>query len=129
MSLGQMPPGMMQAGMMPPMAPMQGLRPPGPFPAFFNVPRRGGSWRTNFIVVLCLGLVLSIFVNVMFIGGGAGVDGGSQSTIVPGDSKHLVAVVPLVGVIDENLEAHFSRFMSRAQDCLLYTSDAADDLL
>lgn len=116
MPSGPMPgPGMFPpppAGMMPPMFPMM------PPPQFGPPPRRGGAGKVVTIVLLLLLLGMSVLVNLLMMGGAALSGGGGgilQETVASGNADQTIAVVPLVGLIDENMSRSFNNFLNRAE--------------
>lgn len=119
-----MPPGMYPPPGMygPPMPPPPGFMPPMP-PMFGPPPRRsgGGAGKTIALILVVVLLLASVLVNVLFIGASA-VDGAPVSTLVlrepveqgsGGDDK--IAVVPVVGIIDENMSKVFDAYLDAAE--------------
>jgi protease-4 len=80
-------------------------------------PKRGGGWRTAlFVTTLCL-LIASALVNFLLVSlkvsESVGID---EIQVVKGSSRDQIAVIPLEGVIDESLEMHMERYLTRAKD-------------
>lgn len=102
------PPG----GMMPP--PMFPMMPPAPFGP---PPRPSSGGKSVVLVLTLLLLVLSVLANVVLLGSNSfgGGSGTLQETIAEGSSDQKIAVVPLVGIIDENMSRQFANFLTRAE--------------
>ena len=105
------PPG----GMMPPpgypmMQPPPNFRPPSP--------RVSGAGKAVLLVLVLLLLGGSVLVNLVLLAGGAlsGGSGGLQETVTEGTADQTVVVVPIVGIIDENMSRQVDRFLDRAGD-------------
>jgi protease-4 len=107
---GGYPPG----GGTPPGYPPQ-MRPPGPFMPPYPPARRrlGWGWGTLLVLLLIL-LGGSMLLNLGLIAGNN--SGGVQSTLIQGDARQQIAVVPLEGLIDESLANKFDRLLTRAQN-------------
>ena len=102
-------------GPMPPMMPM--LPPPPPW-AFAPPPRSGG--RGVVIGLLAVLLAISILFNLilfLFIGLGSGRQPGQsvQSVVTEGEAGQTVAIIPVFGVIYDNLEQQFAEDLQTAE--------------
>src|SRR2546429_11667 len=104
-------------GPMPPMPFPPGMMPPMMNPMMMQPPRRRSGWRTFFLVVGILALVVSILFNFALLG--SSVMGGGRSTqrlaIVDGDARETIAVIPVKGMILQNTADRFERFMTQAE--------------
>jgi protease-4 len=109
----------MAAGPMPPM--MGGMAPPPPMmmmppPMFGPPPRRGGIGRTLFMIFIILLLAVSVLVNLLLLGGSAMGEGSVvHETVKKGSSEASIAIVPINGIIDENMSRQFDNFMNQAE--------------
>jgi protease-4 len=97
-----MPPG----AMMPPFPPPMFMPPPPPRP-------RGGFVRGVFVTLATTIFGLSLTLNIyLLIVSGILTGGGSHSTnLVDGDPKQKIAVVPISGIIMDELSTKFDRWM------------------
>src|SRR5687768_5985901 len=110
------PPGMMPPplppGMMPP---PPGMMPPYPPPIYMMPPQkqRGGFVRGVFLTLATTIFGLSLTLNIsLLIVSGILSGGGSHSTnLVDGDPQQKVAVIPINGVILEEMSAQFARWL------------------
>ena len=101
-----MPPGMMPPGMMPPpgMPPMFMMPPPKP---------RGGFVRGVFVTLATTIFGLSLTLNIyLFIASGMLSGGSSRETnLIEGDPKQKIAVVPVDGLVMDEMTARVTRWM------------------
>src|SRR5215212_5886498 len=109
-----MPPGMMP-GMMPPPMP-----PPGMYPPMFMPPpqRPARSFSRAVFVTLATSIFgLSLTLNIyLLIASGIMSGGGLRtSNLVEGDPRQKIAVVPVNGVIMDQMAAKFDRWMSAVE--------------
>jgi protease IV len=112
--MNQMPPNMMPQ--MPP--PPNFMMPP---PMFMPPPPKqgGGFARSIFTVLATTILGLSLTLNVyliltsVFVGGSSGL---REGTVADGDPTQKIAIIPLIGLIDQEASQQFDRFMRTAQE-------------
>jgi protease-4 len=103
--------------MMPPMPP-----PPNFMPPMYMMPppppRRGGFLRSIFTFFLVSLLGISIAMNIFLLAGSV-FSGGStlrQSEVVHGDSTQKIAVIPVVGLIDDDQRQRLDTFLRTAEE-------------
>ena len=96
-----MPPGMMPPGMMPPMFMMPPQKP------------RGGFVRGVFVTLATTIFGLSLTLNIYLLLAGGFLSGGSsrETSLIDGDPRQKIAVVPINGVIMDDMSAKFDRWM------------------
>lgn len=108
------PPPQFGGGGMPPMYPMM------PPPPQFGPPpggRSGGTGKTVLLILVVLLLAVSVLLNILL--GGSKLAGASsitlQEVVAEGDAGEKIAVVPVVGLIDENQFRLFSHFLEQVE--------------
>jgi protease-4 len=112
---GSMGPGGPQAMYVMPPGPPVGGGPMPTWPMPYPPRRRGGPWWWIAIVVLLLLLIGSLIANAILAEGLVTGNGGNQTVLSAGDAHQIVAVIPLVGIIDSDLEQHFGEMLDRAE--------------
>ena len=109
-----MPPNMMPQ--MPP-PPPNFMMPP---PMFMPPPKQGGGFARSIFTVLATTILgLSLTLNVYLILTSALVGNSSglrEGTVTEGDPTQKIAVIPVMGLIDQEASAQFDRFMRTALD-------------
>jgi len=117
---GPMVPPHMMSSTPPPMPP--NMMPPNfmmPPPMFMPPPKQGGGFARSIFTVLATTILgLSLTLNVYLILTSALVGGSSglrEGTIADGDPTQKIAVIPLVGLIDQDASTQFARFMRTAE--------------
>lgn len=121
-------PGMPMPGMFPPPGGMGGMPPMGMFPMmpppspYGPLPgrRSGGTGKTVLLILVVLLLAVSVLLNVLLGGiAGSSVAGASGNVLLEqveeGDPDEKIAVVPMVGLIDDNQLRLFSHYLEQAE--------------
>ena len=101
-------------GQMPPMPPMMMMPPFYPPPP----PPRGRSFAGAIFTTLAtsvLGISLLLNVILLFSTASSAKQGFQEETIVDGDSSEQIAVIPVHGMIDDDLVQHFEKMISAAE--------------
>jgi len=100
-----MPPQM--PGMMPPYPPPPMFMPPPP-------PRRGGGFVRGVFVTLAttiFGLSLTLNIYLLFVSGILSGGGSHSTALVDGDPTQKIAVIPVNGVIMDEMSAKFDKWL------------------
>jgi protease-4 len=115
---GPMPPPMMPPAGYPPMPP-----PPNFMPPMYMMPpppprRRGGFFRGLLIFCVITVLGISITLNIFLLAGTAFSGNSSlrETDVVRGDPTQKIAVIPLVGLIDDEAYVKFDKFLRTAEE-------------
>jgi hypothetical protein len=119
------PPPSPHGGMGAPIPPPPQMYPPMPMPMpppyYFAPPAsKQGSFARGILMTLAttiFGFSLLLNVYLLFAAGIAGASSGvEQQSLVSGNSKEKVAVVPITGVLDERVFRQFEKLITRAED-------------
>ena len=92
-----------------------------PPPPHFGQPPRGGSGAGKTVLLILVVLLLAVSVLLNFLLGSAAVVGTAagtpviQETVVQGSSDAKIAVVPITGIIDENMSRLVSHYLTQAE--------------
>jgi protease-4 len=107
-------------GMFPPPGGGMPMFPMMPPPPQFGPPPRGGSGtgKTVVLILAVMLLAISILANVLLLGGRVAGAAGTpviQETVAEGSADARIAVVPIAGVIDENMSRLFAHYLKQAE--------------